>query len=346
MRNKRKINANLKLVMETAFSEGVVKINPVDPFLWKNPPHKNPIYNDNRMYLGMPKIRTTILDELLKIIKLRGIKFDGILGVATAGLPWAGLLAHKLKVPLYISHNGEIHQYRSLFIDLEYPELDWWAKVDAIAASIPWSIAPATIMAHNLNKPLFYVRPDKKIHGKGKQIEGLIGLNTGIKNVGLVNIIKNDNYKASIYDELGNLGVKIVCDKSFQFQEKPAELKGKKILVIDDLFSTINSALLDVNMLRTAGAIVEDIACIFTYGFPAMYANIKEANLKMHSLMDYKMFLEYGTKNNYIDRNYKEMLNEWKQDREAWGEKYFPTPSSSTDKEIETPHSATNSATN
>jgi len=79
---------------------------------------RGPLYCDNRIVLSYPTERTLIVKEFLRIIRKNRIRCDSIAGVATGAIPWAAIIADKLK------------------------------------------------------KPMVYIRPEKKQHGKQNQIEG------------------------------------------------------------------------------------------------------------------------------------------------------------------------------
>jgi orotate phosphoribosyltransferase len=60
---------------------------------------KSPIYCDNRLIVGFVKEREIIIKAFIeKIVTLPNM--DVIMGVATAGIPWASFLAHELKKPM------------------------------------------------------------------------------------------------------------------------------------------------------------------------------------------------------------------------------------------------------
>ncbi len=58
-----------------------------------------PIYPDIRKVFTKPGNLETIADEMIKIIRKEKIKCDLICGCATAGMPIATMVAHKLKKP-------------------------------------------------------------------------------------------------------------------------------------------------------------------------------------------------------------------------------------------------------
>ncbi len=84
-----------------------IKLSPEKPFTWASG-LKSPIYCDNRMSLSYPNLRTLIIDSFVELAKK--YKFDGIAGVATAGIPHGVLLAEKLNVPfIYVRSASKKH---------------------------------------------------------------------------------------------------------------------------------------------------------------------------------------------------------------------------------------------
>ena len=84
-----------------------VSLNTKEGFLYTSG-RKGPIYCDNRLILSNPEERKKIVNVFAKIIKK--CDYDVIAGVATAGVPWATLVAEKLKKPLiYVRSAAKEH---------------------------------------------------------------------------------------------------------------------------------------------------------------------------------------------------------------------------------------------
>ncbi|MDC0253645.1 orotate phosphoribosyltransferase [Bacteriovoracales bacterium] len=83
---------------------------------------KGPIYCDNRKVLSFPSARKVVLEALKKLIIDSNINFDVIAGLATAGLPYASILADHLDEPLiYIRGKAKGHGQNNL-IEGSYSE--------------------------------------------------------------------------------------------------------------------------------------------------------------------------------------------------------------------------------
>ncbi len=76
---------------------GAVRLSPERPFTWASG-LKSPIYCDNRQLLGAPGLRRRIAAVL--VARSRALSPDLIAGTATAGIPWAALVADALDLPM------------------------------------------------------------------------------------------------------------------------------------------------------------------------------------------------------------------------------------------------------
>ena len=76
---------------------GAVKLQPMDPFTWASG-LRSPIYCDNRQLMGYPPVRDQIVEAL--VARSAALAPTLIAGAATAGVPWAAMVADRLKLPL------------------------------------------------------------------------------------------------------------------------------------------------------------------------------------------------------------------------------------------------------
>jgi len=76
---------------------GAVRLQPLEPFTWASG-LKSPIYCDNRQLLGVPEVRDKIIEALTA--KSVALHPTLITGAATAGVPWAAMVADHLKLPM------------------------------------------------------------------------------------------------------------------------------------------------------------------------------------------------------------------------------------------------------
>jgi len=76
---------------------GAVRLQPLDPFTWASG-LKSPIYCDNRQLLGVPEVRDQIVASLVS--QSAALSPTLIAGAATAGVPWAAMVADRLRLPM------------------------------------------------------------------------------------------------------------------------------------------------------------------------------------------------------------------------------------------------------
>jgi orotate phosphoribosyltransferase len=93
---------------------GAVELRPTEPFTWASG-WKSPIYCDNRRTLSFPKVRSFIAKALAQKVRKNFNMVEAIAGVATAGIPWATLVADELDLPLlYIRSSPKGHGKENL----------------------------------------------------------------------------------------------------------------------------------------------------------------------------------------------------------------------------------------
>lgn len=76
---------------------GAVRLQPLDPFTWASG-LKSPIYCDNRQLLGQVATRDAIVAALVR--RAEALAPTLIAGAATAGVPWAAMVADRMKLPM------------------------------------------------------------------------------------------------------------------------------------------------------------------------------------------------------------------------------------------------------
>ncbi len=97
---------------------------------------------------------------------------------------------------------------------------------------------------------------------------------------------------------------------------------GQKVVVIEDLISTGGSSIKAAQALQEAGAVVQALAAVFTYGLPKAEANFKNAGIAQHALSNYEVLIEEAANSGYISTEEQQTLQEWRRDPQAWSEQY------------------------
>lgn len=101
-------------VAELLLKAGAVILRPQKPFRFASGIF-SPIYCDNRLLLSKPHERKLLRDFYVKKIKKEAVEADVVAGIATASIPWAALVAEKLKKPMiYIRKEAKDHGRENL----------------------------------------------------------------------------------------------------------------------------------------------------------------------------------------------------------------------------------------
>ena len=98
-----------KSIAQSLLDIGAVSLSPNDLFTWSSG-IKSPIYCDNRVTLGYPKVRTKIRDGLSALIKEKFPTVEIVSGTATAGIPHAAYVSEVLDLPMnYVRSKSKSH---------------------------------------------------------------------------------------------------------------------------------------------------------------------------------------------------------------------------------------------
>lgn len=311
---------------QLALSIGAIKVTDhKNPFTWASK-WKTPMYNDNRKHLGFHTNREVILHSLGKTTREieahTGSEFDYILGTSTSAIAWGALLAHDLDKHFIITHGGQVYE----FVNLEGTP---GHQTDVpLLTNAPWGIPNSVIDAHYRKRPFMYQRSERKTHGMENKIEGNPEKDSTIDTNALTPVLpehtvleKIESYfdKEEYNFKVSEVGVGAAVVNNL------TNLNGKKVLIIEDLISTGGSTLKEVGICRKYGGIVTDIIAIYNYEFPIATQKAKDANVTIHNLLTYEKLLEVAIKENYISEDKLEILREWREDPEAWSDKYCGT---------------------
>ncbi len=97
---------NENIIAKVLFESKAIKVNVNEPFTFASG-IKSPIYCDNRFVLGFSEYRNKVINAYLDVIDY---KTDVIVGIATAGIPWASIIADRMCKPLaYVRNKPKDH---------------------------------------------------------------------------------------------------------------------------------------------------------------------------------------------------------------------------------------------
>jgi orotate phosphoribosyltransferase len=91
-----------------------------------------------------------------------------------------------------------------------------------------------------------------------------------------------------------------------------------RFVVVEDLVSTGGSSFAAVQAVREAGAKVEGLISIFSYGFAKANHLFEEAGVPFHSLTDLETLLAKAVEINYIRPGDMETIRKWRSAPESW----------------------------
>ncbi len=94
--------------------------------------------------------------------------------------------------------------------------------------------------------------------------------------------------------------------------------KGQKVIVIEDLISTGESAINSVNAIRQAGGEITTVFAIITYGFKQAEDNFLSNHLEMVSLTNFQEVVKQAQEMKYINEEDLQTILDWVSDPTDW----------------------------
>ncbi len=95
-------------------------------------------------------------------------------------------------------------------------------------------------------------------------------------------------------------------------------VRGKRVLLIEDLITTGGSSLSAVEALRAAGALVSDVLAIISYGFSAASTAFDKAGLRLRTLTDFAALLQLAQEQDALDAAQMDLVRRWFADPYNW----------------------------
>ena len=103
------------------------------------------------------------------------------------------------------------------------------------------------------------------------------------------------------------------------------DLKGKNVLVVEDLISTGKSSLESIEVIESTGAKVPACLSIFTYAFPSAKEAFEKKGIHPVSILSFPELLNILAHEKYFNETQIETLRSWNAAAFEWGEKHgFP----------------------
>ena len=102
-------------------------------------------------------------------------------------------------------------------------------------------------------------------------------------------------------------------------QIEGAEVKGKKVVVIEDLITTGKSSLIAVDVLQKEEVKELEVKSIFSYGFDSAKENYAKYNCKFSSLSNFDVLIKLLAQTDYLTQDEAKIALEWSKAPEKWG---------------------------
>lgn len=115
---------------------------------------------------------------------------------------------------------------------------------------------------------------------------------------------------------------KKIKDHGTKSRIEGGQVKGKKVLLIEDVVTTGGSSLAGVEALREDGSNVKDCLIIVSYGFAEATTAFVKAGVKLHALTNFSVILEEALKQKIFTPKQKVILEDWFQDPWGWGKRH------------------------
>ena len=100
------------------------------------------------------------------------------------------------------------------------------------------------------------------------------------------------------------------------------DVKGKSVILVEDLVTTGGSSLASVDALREEGASVTDCVVIVSYGFAEANKSFADAGVRLHPLTSFPVILEEALAQGILKKDDAERVGEWFKDPHGWAAKY------------------------
>ena len=100
------------------------------------------------------------------------------------------------------------------------------------------------------------------------------------------------------------------------------DVKGKKVLLVEDLVTTGGSSLDAIEAVRSEDAEVTGCLVVVTYGFPESLANYEKAGVNLYPLTPFDTILDEAVERGLVTKEKAADVRLWRDDPWAWTENH------------------------
>jgi orotate phosphoribosyltransferase len=100
------------------------------------------------------------------------------------------------------------------------------------------------------------------------------------------------------------------------------EVAQQRVVLVEDMITTGGSSLAGVHALRNAGAVVEDVLSIVSYGFDEAQQAFQHAQVRVHTLTDFSVILQEALQMGKFDSAAATIIQDWFDEPYGWAQRH------------------------
>ncbi len=100
------------------------------------------------------------------------------------------------------------------------------------------------------------------------------------------------------------------------------DVAGRRVLLVEDVVTTGGSSLQAVASLRDAGAVIDDILAIVSYGFVESREAFAAADVKLHTLTNFAVITQAALELGNFSKEEMDIINDWFDDPHGWAARH------------------------
>jgi len=99
------------------------------------------------------------------------------------------------------------------------------------------------------------------------------------------------------------------------------DVRGRRVLLVEDMVTTGGSSLAGVAALRDAGAVVDACLCITTYGFAEARAAFEAADVRLYPLAPFAAIVAEASAQGRFGAGERAVIEDWLRDPRDWADR-------------------------
>jgi orotate phosphoribosyltransferase len=115
---------------------------------------------------------------------------------------------------------------------------------------------------------------------------------------------------------------KILKEYGARKRVEGGDVKGRRVVLVEDLVTTGSSSIAAVEALRAEGAVVCDCLAIISYDFPEAVELFEKAGIRLHAATTFQAVLESALERNMIDEAGAALVRDWLAEPHSWAKRH------------------------